>query len=177
MATKESERVDAYRRMKFDRISFLISKGGKQLLRILALKEGVNVTELIRRAVLARAGLNMLPSPTVLKAIDGENVKTPLDAKVIVRTLQNQERIPARRNIIQDQGIEIPTAEYSIFIDSQDEYDLMKIQNKIMNALRTTPKGLVENWQGTPVYITGAELSVLRRMLANCGYTDDTGDG
>ena len=63
MATDETRRVAKHRRVAFDRISTLIDKGGKYLLHAQAIREGVSVAEMLRRAVVARCGLRMVPYP------------------------------------------------------------------------------------------------------------------
>ena len=70
MATKESKRVDEHRRKYFDRISSLIEKGGNALINTLAIREGVTKAEVIRRSILARAGLRYMPFPDDLKALE-----------------------------------------------------------------------------------------------------------
>lgn len=61
MAKKTSKRVMDVRKRNNDRVSFLIDKEGKYLLHAQAMREGVSVAEMLRRAVLARCGLESMP--------------------------------------------------------------------------------------------------------------------
>lgn len=62
MAKQSSRRVMEQRKRDSDRVSFLIDKEGKYLLHAQARREGVSVAEMIRRAILARCGLEAMPN-------------------------------------------------------------------------------------------------------------------
>lgn len=90
MATKESKRVIKQRKQNYDRFSVLTEKGGNQILRVLALREGVSIAEMIRRAILARGGLRMLPYPDTLA--DLEKVTTKEEAEAALVMIQEREK-------------------------------------------------------------------------------------
>lgn len=177
MAKKESERIISWRRDNVDRISVLVPKGGKQLLRILAQREGIKITEMIRKAILTRAGLNMMPYPEDFKGLEKIPENDMDAARTAVKVLQDMERTPIRQKTIQEYGIELPSAEYRLFIDKLDEKIIMDVIHKIVSALRETPKSITGKLGGTPVHISGKELVALRRMLSDVTNTDDIING
>lgn len=177
MAKKESERIISWRRDNVDRISVLVPKGGKHLFRILAQREGVNSTEMIRKAVLARAGLNMMPYPDDLKGLETIPKDDMNVARTAVKVLQDMERTPTRQKIIQEYGVELPSEEYRLFIDNLDEKIVMDVLQKIISAFRETPKSITDKLGGTPVHISGKELGAIRRMLSDVTNTDDLING
>lgn len=61
MVKKESKRVMEQRKRNCDRISFVVNKDAKYLIRARALREGVSSAEMMRRAILARCGLENWP--------------------------------------------------------------------------------------------------------------------
>ena len=90
MPTEESKRVMNQRKANYDQISFLIETGGRELIRVLALREGCSGSEVIRRAVLARAGIRQLPYPDKLQMLDG--VSNAKDAETAIGELQKAEK-------------------------------------------------------------------------------------
>ena len=166
MATKESERVNKHRRQNFDRVSVLIEKGGKHLLRVLALREGVSIAELIRRAVLARGGLRMLPYPAELEKL--EQVTTQAEARRAVYALQNQEEgDEIIRRVTEAMAGEPEHAEYTTQLDHADIANFRHAVDRINAAIEAeNPEDSVFAPTIT-VRLNGREIGIMRRMLAN----------
>lgn len=61
MAKKSSQRVMDTRKRNCDRVSFVVPKDAKYLIRARAMREGISSAEMIRRAILARCGLGNWP--------------------------------------------------------------------------------------------------------------------
>jgi len=61
MATKESKRVMELRAKNYKQINFLAPHGMRMLLYAMAQKEKCTASDVIRRAILARAGLERMP--------------------------------------------------------------------------------------------------------------------
>lgn len=96
MATEKSKRDLAQRRRDYDQISFLIPKGGRRLLRALGVKERCTAADVIRRAVLSRAGLERVPAEENLVKLDAaETRKEATDALI---ACQRDEYASARWN-------------------------------------------------------------------------------
>ena len=70
MATKESKRVMELREKNYEQTNFLAPKGIKTLLRAMGRREKCSAAEVIRRAVLARAGLENIPDENMLAKLD-----------------------------------------------------------------------------------------------------------
>lgn len=170
MPTKESMMV-AKSRMRFDRLSVLVEKGGRHLFRVMALREGVNISELIRRAVLARAGINVLPYPAEFEKLS--EVKTKKEARIAIRTLQAIDQTPQRQEVAEMYAAERPTSEYTIFLEKRDAAEFQSIMAKAAKAIREFPPGMTEKTSGIPVTLTGKEVIVLRRALANMWRPED----
>lgn len=89
MANKDSIRVMQQREREFDRVSILIKKGGKHLLHAQAKREDVTVAEMMRRAILARAGLKRLPDASELEQL--ADVETRDEARKALLALQESD--------------------------------------------------------------------------------------
>lgn len=70
MATEESKRKLKQRKTNYDQVSFLIPKGGRRLLRVMGIKERCTAADVIRRAILSRAGLERVPDEEHLEMLD-----------------------------------------------------------------------------------------------------------
>lgn len=170
MANSETERVNTHRRKIFDQINLLVKKGVKDLYRVIALRENIPMTEMIRRSVLARAGLNMVPFTADLKKL--EDVTTPEAAMVAIEYLQTAEQLATLKKLIPKNVIEPAENEYAVIIKKNDEEEFLAIIQKIMAALRDTPQSAVNKLGGTPVILKGREVGVLRRFLSNIRPAD-----
>lgn len=147
---KESERVQLSRKQNFDRISTLIDKGGKHLLHAQAIREGVSVAEMIRRAIYSRAGLRMLPYPDDLEALS--EVTTQEEAeKAILRLQAKEESSEIIQNLLQQLSPEPDSARYELKVD----HDTRRVLEKICAA------------EDGSAVVNGFDVGHLRRMLAN----------
>lgn len=75
MATEKSKRDLEQRKRDYDQISFLIPKGGRRLLRALGIKERCTAADVIRRAVMSRAGLDRVPDENNLAKLDAAGTR------------------------------------------------------------------------------------------------------
>ena len=165
MPTKKSEWVINQRKRNYDRVSVLIDKGGKYLLHTLAKREGVSVAEITRRAVLARAGLRVLPYPQELEAL--QHVTTQGEADQAIRRLQNHEESNEIINhIIEELSPEANSKNFSVSVDYADVWELKDAVKKITAAIDQNPPQPLDG-DRVRVELSGREVGVLRRFLAN----------
>lgn len=156
MAKPESERVMASRKAAHEQVNFLMEKGGKAFLRAAAIREGVTVAEFIRRAVLARAGLAMLPYPDALKLAD--DVQGQKEAEEIIELYQENEAASEQAQaFLEIFGAEQPSAFYVVKTSAKDGSDLQPVLLHIAAALK----------EGERPAISGQHVGALRRLLAN----------
>ena len=76
MATEKNRRDMEQRKIHYDQVSFLIPKGGRRLLRAMGVKERCTAADVIRRAVMARAGLERVPNEKNLEKLDAAESPT-----------------------------------------------------------------------------------------------------
>lgn len=164
MATDETKRVNQHRKYNCDRITTLIDKGGKYLLHAQAIREGVTVAEMIRRSILARAGLRMLPYKPDLDAL--AEVHTPEEAEQAILRLQaKEEKDEIIKKVLRELAPEPDDAEYMLKVDHDTRCALLRMagltDQQIADLLR-------DQW-GKDEEITGTGFDVghLRRLLAN----------
>lgn len=177
MPSKESQRVDEHRRANFDRVSILVDKGGRQLFRVLALREGVSMTEMIRRAVLARAGLRVLPYPDALEKLEG--ITTQEEARVAIRKLQmHEEADEIKTHIIDSLSAEPAKAEYITYMDHADMCEFDEAARRIDAAMEAADPENDMDLFSPPVAVKlkGREIGIMRRMLANIQLQDIESD-
>lgn len=93
MATKESVRAMESRKRCSDTISFVIPKGGRNLIKALATKNGVNMAQLLISLVLNEAFLSEMPTREDLQGIP--EVETEQEAESVIAWLVKRE---AERN-------------------------------------------------------------------------------
>lgn len=171
MATAESKRVQAHRKQYFDRVSCLIEKGGNALIRVLAIREGVKKAEVIRRSILARAGLKMMPYPDALEKI--ADVQTQEEADKAIHRLQAHEM---SSEIIEQVLEEFAPAEpdearYQVPVDSDTRFALLKLAGFTEPEIYEVHQ---RKWlEGEMVTLTGYEIGNIRRMLANMQHIDN----
>lgn len=96
MATEKSKRDLEQRRRDYEQISFLIPKGGRRLLRALGMKERRPAADVIRSAVLARAGLERVPDESNLAKLDAAETRKEVTDALIA--CQRDEYANARWN-------------------------------------------------------------------------------
>lgn len=169
MATKESKRVDEHRKKYFDRISSLIEKGGNSLINTLAIREGVPKAEVIRRSILARAGLRSMPFPDDLNAL--EEVETKEEADYAIMHLQRkEEKNEIINKLLQELSPEPDSAQYDMKIDHDTRRVLLRLAGytdaEIAEMLKT-------RWgEEQNVTASGFDIGHLRRVLANIQHID-----
>jgi len=164
MAKKESKRVMEQRKRDYDRISFTIPKEARHLLRVQALREGVSSAEMIRRAILARCGLESWPDfsmPHYHTLTAAENKE---DAERAINGLQLDEYVHHHQNTTAPDDLYM-----TIMLSSQgmkDEY--IKALLDLLDALEDIDAPWAAGWTPpTQIKITQAALSIVRRLLSN----------
>lgn len=160
MAKQSSERVMRQRKRDNDRVSILIEKGGKHLLHAEAMREGVTVAEMARRAILTRCGLDSMPdmtSPEYQRIIDAKDQQS---AKKAIRTLQICEYYAVETNKQKRSNRDVY---YTLYMPGE------KIKDEAISALYN----LIDEVKKTPVQKDGQiglhkkEWIALKRLLAN----------
>lgn len=162
MATKRSKNTMEQRARTYDRITTLIDKGGSNLVRALALRENVSIAELMRRAILARAGLRLLPYPDKLEEL--AHVKDQESAKKEIRSLQTAE-ISGEivRHVLEELAAEPPAAAFVVQSDDVEKDELRFVLKRISDAAE----------QPGAIKLSGMEVGTLRRFLANIEKPQD----
>jgi hypothetical protein len=89
MAKKESKRVMEQRKRACDRVSFVVEKDLKYLIRAQAMREGVSSAEMMRRAILARCGLDSAPNTTSADYNSIRTATTRADAEKALARVEN----------------------------------------------------------------------------------------
>ena len=151
MPTLGSERVQKQRKENYDRISVLIEKGGRFLVKVLAIREGLSNAALIRQSILARAGLKVLPFPDELKKLEKITSKEEAE-KAILRLQAKEEGSEIIGNLIEELSPEGNRKNFEI----EASYDLKRVLKKL-TAAET----------GEKVTLSGYEIGIIRRALAN----------
>lgn len=166
MPNKESMRVITQRKQNFDRVSVLIEKGGKHLLRVLALREGVSIAEMIRRSVLARGGLRMLPYPDTLDKL--KDITTQKEAQRAIYAMQNAETTQEIFKCLAPMfGAEPPDAEYTTLMTHSDIAEFRLAVTRINEAINAENPDDSVIAPPVAVKLYGREIGIMRRMLAN----------
>lgn len=170
MANKNSKRIMEQRKANYDRVSIIIDKDGKYLLHTLAKREGVGVAEMARRAILARAGLHILPYPDELERL--KDISTQEEAAAAINRLQAREE---GSEIIQHLITELsPEADGKTVTVKMDRSEIAEMEN----AMAVIGKAMAEVKpadvfaEPVQVQLTGREVGVLRRFLANIQYVE-----
>ena len=171
MATKESERVAEHRRKNFDRISLLLEKGGRELVRVLALREDCTGAELCRRAIIARAGLRISPYPDQIQKL--EEVHTQQQAQAAIMRLQGSEMASETvQHIIDNLSSEPSTGQFVAFLSKADIAELSFAMQQIQSAISATQKSTKK--ETIAVKLSGQSVGVLRRFMANLAEKEST---
>ena len=166
----ESERVQKIRKQSYDRISTLIDKGGKYLLHAQAIREGVSVAEMLRRAVYARAGLRMLPYPEDLDKL--AEVRTAEEADAAIIHLQNkEEKDEILHHVLQALSPEPDDAKYTF---SENTVQACRRTLLLAAGLSLEDAAEILKKPAAPVVLDGLDIGNLRRMLANMKKVEDT---
>lgn len=166
MPTKETMKVAKHRKANYDRFSLLVEKGGRRLLQAMAIREGVSVTEMLRRAILARAGLKMMPYPEELEKLDG--IETAEEArKAILRLQAHEMSSEIMKHVIDRLSPEKDAAEFTVVMDAADIADFRDAVSKIEKAIEAEGPTLHPMAPSVKVRLTGREVGCLRRFLSN----------
>lgn len=171
MAKKSSERVMRIRKRDNDRLSFLMDKESRFLIRAQAIREGVTSAEVIRRAVLARCGLDKMPDIKTPQYQDLKSVELHVEAEQALTRLQDDERDTEKETY---QTYLVTLAGKA----AQDEYigGLLALLDAIEDI---QPPAKERGWQGTDkIAIDKRKISAIRRLLANMDEveSDDADD-
>lgn len=173
MPKTDSKRVMEQRKENYDQVSFLIEAGGRKLIRALALREGCSGSELIRRSILARAGLRMLPYPDDLDSLD--SVQGKEDAVSAVHRLQNRETASDVMEHLADAlGAERSESRYTASMTHADIAELRNAFQKIEQAIQKEHPADDVFAPPVTITLTGLEIGTLRRMLSNIELVEDT---
>lgn len=168
----EKAKLMAELRKKYDEVSFLAPKGTRDLLRVLAMRDGrrVTATDILRRAVLDAAGLHAMPSAADLA--DLRTVTTPAEAEAAIMRLQGMDETEWSSS--PDAGeqnhkffVRLSPAEWDLILSLSDQIeDALKMQNSIIAKHGMDAPGLDSIY----VLMLKDDLLRLRRIVANTEY-------
>lgn len=171
MAKKSSERVMSRRKRDYDRISFVMEKESRYLIRAQAIREDVTSAEVIRRAVLARCGLDRMPDTTTPQYQDIKNAEIRPEAEEAISKLQESERNADYKN----------SSTYLVMIADKEERDsyivgLLDLLNSIED-ITERPPGKFRHLSDK-LDIKKSSIMAVRRLLSNLqevepDYADD----
>lgn len=182
MAKKESERVMEQRKRACDRVSFVVEKDLKYLIRAQALREGVSSAEVMRRAILARCGLESVPDTTSAEYKAIRNATTRADAEKAITRLQFDDRIFLEREREKEK---VEKAKISLGYEGRNaKINYIIGLLALLDGLEDIPEPPAGNEWQPPANIEIAEgaIPVLRRLLSNIeiisqyDYDDETAD-
>lgn len=166
MATRESKRVVALRKKNYDQVSFLIPKGGRRLLRAMGIKERCTAADVIRRAILARAGLESVPEEINLAKLDAaETNREAADALIDCQTAEYVTRELKR------QGRPVPPDDVPVVMLSSKWY-----KDESTAALLAVHKAVQEQSamkKPRPIEISRRDYNALQRLFSNLVVRDD----
>ena len=170
MATLESKRVQRHRKQYFDRVSCLIEKGGNALIGVLAIREGIKKAEVIRRSILSRAGLRMMPYPEDLDAL--AEVETKEEAEYAIMHLQRkEERDEIIKHLLEELAPEPDSAKYQITVDHDTRCTLLRLAGYSNEEVADMLK---DKWgDEEQITVSGSDVGHLRRMLANIQHIEE----
>ena len=160
MAKKRSEKVMEQRKRDYDQISFVMEKDARYLIRAQAIREGVTSAEVMRRAILARCGLDKMPDTTTQQYQDIKTVELHVEAEQALTRLQDDERDTEKET----QQTYLVTLAGRV---AQNEYigGLLGLLDEIEDVLPPTKN---RGWQGADkIIIDKRKISAIRRLLAN----------
>lgn len=173
MAKKESERVMQQRRRDYDRVSFVIEKDMKYLIRAQALREGISSAEVMRRAILARCGLESMPETSSANYKTIIDADTKADAAKAITRLQTAE---AERYDAADESENEITVSAAVMLAGRDEKTRYIVSMlDILDAIEDTPEPApCKEWQNPePIKMRKGTLEIVRRLLSNIEIISD----
>lgn len=157
MAKQNSERVMKQRKRDNDRISFVIDKDAKYLFRAQALREGVTMAEMIRRAVLARCGLKKTPNFATPHYSRIVNANDQESARKAILGLQLDEYMQSLEHTRPDN---ILLTVYLAGEHMRGEY--IKALLDLLDAVEDAKAD-----EQAPVKMSKKQIEIIRRLLAN----------
>ena len=165
MATRESKRVMQLRERNYKQVNFLAPHGTKLLLQAIARKEKCTSSDVIRRAILARAGLEKMPDDANLaKLAATETSREAADALIDCQTVEYVERQLIR------QGRPLPAEKTPVVMLSSKWY-----KEESLAALEAVKNDVErQNTMQKPrtFEITRRNYDALCRLLANAVVID-----
>ena len=159
MATQESERVMAQRKRDYDRVSITIPKEGKYLLHAQAKREGVSVAEMMRRAILARCGLENMPTfahPHYHAIVTAE---TKEDATKAIEGLQLDEYLHDNEQGVTTEGVYMT----ALLSSNRMKDDYIRALLDLLDAVEDADA----EWSPVQIKLNKKSLATVRRLLAN----------
>ena len=166
MAKKSSERVMNIRKRDNDRISFVMEKDARYLIRAQAIREGVTSAEVMRRAILARCGLEKMPDTTTPQYQEIKFVELHREAEQSLTRLQDDERDTEQET----------QATYLVTLAGKTALNkyvvgLLDLLDKIGDTLPPTNE---RGWQpADKIVMDKRKLSAIRRLLSNIEEVED----
>lgn len=160
MAKKRSEKVMEQRKRDYDQLSFVMDKDSRYLIRAQAIREGVTSAEVMRRAILARCGLDKMPDTTTPQYQDIKSVELHEEAQQALTRLQDDER-DAEKGTMQTYLVTLAGKV------AQNEYiaGLLGLLDEIEDVL---PPIRDRGWQGADkIVLDKRKISAIRRLLSN----------
>ena len=166
MATRESKRVMKVRNKNYKQVNFLAPHGTKLLLRALGIKEQCTSSEVIRRAILARAGLEKMPDMKSLAKLNAsETNREAADAFIDCQTIEYVERELIRN------GQPVPEDDEPVIMLSSKWY-----KEESLTALEAI-KAAIEQQnplkKPRPIELSRQDYNALQRLFSNVFVRDD----
>lgn len=170
MPKKSSKRVMVQRKRDCDRISFVVPKDGRHIIRAQALREGITSAEVIRRAVLARCGLVKWPGYSWPHFRDARTCTDKKSADRAITGLQKDEFIQDNAPDLKDDDGRMSKGAYlTIMLSSQkmqDEYIAALLE--ILDAVEDAETHVIDG-EGEPskININKKSIAVVQRLFSN----------
>lgn len=170
MATKESKRVMKLREKSYTQVNFLAPHGTKILLRAMAQKEKCTASDVIRRAILARAGLEEMPDAVNLaKLLSSETSHEAADALIDCQAVEHVKRqSPAQIQVIKQTK---PEEKATVVMLSSKWY-----KDESLAALRNVQKAVTQQntmQKPRPFTLSRRDYIALCRLLSNADIVDN----
>lgn len=152
-------------RERNDQVSFLMNKGGRELLRLQALRKGVHVADVLRQAALAAVGLHTMPATEDVAKL--AEVKTPAEAEAAILALQSKEAWAP------DAAAPSDVSRYRVTVNPDEWEALLNVADYIEEQLSANTKTMLEHPDGGPMFdrlhfsISADEMILLQRVISN----------
>lgn len=155
-------------RERNDQVSFLMNKGGRELLRLQALRNGVHVADVLRQAAMAAVGLHTMPATEDVAKL--AEVKTPAEAEAAILALQSKEAWAPDASMVEWNNAH---PRYRVSVNPDEWEALLNMADYINEQLAANTKTIMEHPDGVPMFdrlhitISAEELILLQRVVAN----------